>query len=176
MTVAPYPSVAARLAAGASSGMRIVAGVPRSAADRATAWAWLPDDQAHTPRASSSPDNREIRLYAPRNLNAPARCRFSAFSSSVAPVRSSRVRDVSTGVRWATPASLSAAAFTSSNPITPPVYHLAPAAEDTGNSTNLDGFSVKLTGTSGALAGAASPCRPHGRPSTTSTPRRSPTG
>ena len=42
-------------------------------------------------------------LYAPRNLKAPTRWRFSAFRNTVAPVASSSAREVSTGVRCATP-------------------------------------------------------------------------
>src|SRR3569833_4113161 len=53
-------------------------------------------------------------LYAPRNLNAPLRWKHSAFRKTSSP----SVRDVSTGVRWATPASRCAAAWTSSSSIT----------------------------------------------------------
>jgi hypothetical protein len=41
---APYSSVARRLAAGAFSGMTMVAATPSNRLARATAWAWLPDE------------------------------------------------------------------------------------------------------------------------------------
>ena len=46
--------MAARLDGGASCGMRITACRPCSAADSATAWAWLPDDAVATPRSGAS--------------------------------------------------------------------------------------------------------------------------
>src|SRR3954470_3103185 len=94
--------------------MRIVACRPCSAADSATAWAWLPDDAVATPRSGAS---AVTALYAPRNLNAPTRWRFSALRNTCPPQRSSSVRAVSTGVRCATPRRRSAAARTSSMPI-----------------------------------------------------------
>jgi len=42
-------------------------------------------------------------------LKAPARCRFSHLKKIVAPVRASADREVTTGVRWATPLSRAAA-------------------------------------------------------------------
>ena len=60
--------------------MRIVAGRSCSAADSATACAWLPDEAVTTPRTRPS---WAIALYAPRNLNAPIRCRFSGLSRTV---------------------------------------------------------------------------------------------
>jgi hypothetical protein len=106
------------LDAGASSGIRIVAGTPCSAAESASAWAWLPDEAVTTPRARSSGVIDATALYAPRNLNAPIRWRFSGFRRTVAPVRWSSVRDVTTGVRWATPSMRAAARRTSSRSIT----------------------------------------------------------
>ena len=43
-TRAPYPSVAARLTAGAVRGMTTVTGTPSSRPAKATAWAWLPEE------------------------------------------------------------------------------------------------------------------------------------
>ena len=69
-------------------------------------------------RARRAPSRRP-RCNAPRNLNAPTRCRFSAFSRTrAAPVASSSERPVMTGVRCATPSSRPAAAWTSSSVIT----------------------------------------------------------
>src|SRR3954470_22339204 len=111
---APSERTTSIFAAGASSGTRIVAVVPSSFADSATAMAWLPDDTATTPRARSSVGIDETLLYAPRSLNAPPRCRHSALSSTVAPSRSSSASLRSTGVRTATPSSTLAARSTSS--------------------------------------------------------------
>ena len=47
-------AVAAALKGGASSGMRIVAGTSCSAAARASACAWLPEEAASTPRSRSA--------------------------------------------------------------------------------------------------------------------------
>src|SRR5437764_15293064 len=93
--------------------MTIVAREPRSPAAIATACAWLPEEYARTPRRSASSSSDEILLYAPRNLKAPPRWKHSAFTWTCAPVRASRVREVTTGVRWATPASRCAARSTS---------------------------------------------------------------
>ena len=87
--------------------------MPSRDAASATAWAWFPEENAATPRARYVVSSDEILLYAPRNLNAPPRCRFSAFMYTRAPARESSVRDVTTGVRWATPSSRRAAASTS---------------------------------------------------------------
>src|SRR5687767_7524703 len=54
-----------------------------------------------------------MALKAPRNLKAPPRWRFSALKNSSPPTRASAVREVRTGVRWATPASRAAASRTS---------------------------------------------------------------
>ena len=59
----------------------------------------------------------EILLYAPRNLKAPPRWKHSALTWTRAPTRSSSVRDVTTGVRCAIPASRFAAASTSASSI-----------------------------------------------------------
>jgi hypothetical protein len=54
--------VAATFVGGASAGIRITARVPVSAAASATAWAWLPDEYAATPRARSVSVNRLTAL------------------------------------------------------------------------------------------------------------------
>ena len=84
----------------------------------ATAWAWFPLEYAATPRPNSAVDSRDIRLKAPRSLNDPPRWKHSAFRNTLAPTRSSSVRDLNTGVRWTTPSSLRPASTTSSSWIT----------------------------------------------------------
>src|SRR5690606_40863738 len=64
---------------------------------------WLPDDCVTTPREASSSDNELTALHAPRNLNAPTRCRFSHLKNSVHPAKASSERDAMTGVRRAWP-------------------------------------------------------------------------
>jgi hypothetical protein len=91
----------------------MVAGIPRMAADRATAWAWLPEEKATTPARRWSGSNRESALNAPRNLNAPIRWRFSHLKNTEAPTSASTRREVSTGVRCAWPRIRSAARSTS---------------------------------------------------------------
>src|SRR5262245_52138961 len=88
-------------------------GMSSSCPASAIACAWLPDENVTTPRRASSGVSRESALNAPRNLKAPARCRFSHLKKTCAPARSSTRRDVATGVRWATPALCSAALSTS---------------------------------------------------------------
>jgi hypothetical protein len=90
--------------------MRIVALAPCSRAASASAWAWLPEETEQTPSGRCA----ATALQAPRNLKAPARWRFSAFSTSDAPARASSVRERSSGVRCATPSMRAAAAWTSS--------------------------------------------------------------
>ncbi|SST07683.1 Uncharacterised protein [Klebsiella pneumoniae] len=92
----------------------MVAGIPSKRAERAMAWAWLPEENATTPAARCSAENRDSALKAPRNLNAPMRCRFSHLKKTSAPSSSSRVREDITGVRLACPAIRAAAAITSS--------------------------------------------------------------
>ena len=93
---------------------------PRAAARRARAPARGCPRRRSRRRARARPGASDATaLYAPRNLNAPTRCRFSAFSSTrAAPVASSSERPVMTGVRCATPSSRRAAAWTSSSVIT----------------------------------------------------------
>src|SRR3954471_3193603 len=56
-----------------------------------------------------------MRLTAPRILNAPVRCGFSAFSSTSRPVRRDSVSDGYTGVTRAIPAMRSRAAAMSAS-------------------------------------------------------------
>ena len=65
--------------------MKTVAVIPASRAAHATAWPWLPALAATTPARRSSGVSEWIVLTAPRILNAPVRCRFSAFSCTVRP-------------------------------------------------------------------------------------------
>ena len=98
---APYPATAAFFTAGALLGMTMWAATPRSWAARARAWAWLPEEWATTPRAASRSPRANTALQAPRNLNAPTRCRFSHLRNTWAPTCRSRLAQVHTGVRWA---------------------------------------------------------------------------
>src|SRR5690606_9507757 len=66
-----------------------------------------------TPAAFCSGLSWLMALYAPRNLKAPTRWKFSHFRKIWQPARASSVRDVCMGVRWAMPRSRSAAAATS---------------------------------------------------------------
>ena len=103
------------LVGGASFGMRIVACGPCSAAASATACAWLPDERRDA--AARSRASAATALYAPRNLNAPTRWRFSALRWTRAPRARRACARSDTGVRCATPRRRSAAARTSSMPI-----------------------------------------------------------
>jgi hypothetical protein len=79
--------------------MTIVVRMPSSVPASAIAWAWLPDEYASTPRRLSAAESWASALYAPRNLKAPMRCRFSHLKTTSAPVRAFTVREVMTGVR-----------------------------------------------------------------------------
>ncbi len=92
--------------------------MPRIWAAQATAAPWLPDDTATTPRDRWSGGISDIRLNAPRNLKAPARCCDSSLPNTVAPVRASRRSECSTGVTTASPAMTAEAARMSSMSIT----------------------------------------------------------
>src|SRR6266540_3702451 len=83
--------------------MKIVARTPASRAAQATAWPWLPALAATTPAARSSSASVAILLTAPRTLNAPVRCRFSAFSQTSRPASRENVSDPYTGVTRAIP-------------------------------------------------------------------------
>src|SRR5918994_779397 len=80
------------------------AGIPASRAAHATACPWLPALAATTPADRSRSESIAIRLTAPRTLNAPVRCRFSALSQTSRPTMREKVSEVYTGVSRATPA------------------------------------------------------------------------
>jgi hypothetical protein len=82
----PYDRVASTFAIGASSGMKIVAGIPASLAAHATAWPWFPALAATTPACRSVSPSVAIVLNAPRILNDPVRCRFSALRKTWRPL------------------------------------------------------------------------------------------
>src|ERR671939_136473 len=84
--------------------MKTVAAIPASRAAHATAWPWFPALAATTPAARSASDSVEILLTAPRILNEPVRCRFSAFSQTSRPHRRENVSDGYAAVTRATPA------------------------------------------------------------------------
>ena len=85
-------------------------GTPSDCAAQASASAWLPALPATTPRRARSPRAASLAT-APRILNAPVRCRFSAFSTTGPPAAASTVAEVTSGVRRtsARPASRAAA-------------------------------------------------------------------
>ena len=87
-------------ARGVRQRLRVVAGAARhdrtAPARIAAAAAWA--DSARPPAAAAS---RSTLASAPRSLNEPVRCRFSALSSTVPPHSSDRLREVRTGV-WRT--------------------------------------------------------------------------
>ena len=64
--------------------MKTSHGTPRARAASASAWAWLPALPATTPRAHASPSAASL-FSAPRILNEPVRCRYSALSSDASP-------------------------------------------------------------------------------------------
>src|SRR5919199_1652521 len=83
--------------------MKIVARAPCSRAAHATACPWFPALAATTPAARSESESVAILLTAPRILNAPVRCRFSAFSQTGRPATRPSVSELYTGVTRATP-------------------------------------------------------------------------
>src|SRR5579884_4534903 len=93
--------------------MNTVARIPSSRAAKATAWPWLPALAAITPASRSTGESRDSLFTAPRTLNAPVRCRFSAFSHTSRPVRRASVSELYTGVTRARPARRPRAASTS---------------------------------------------------------------
>ena len=97
---APHPST---FDSGASTGMNTSHGTPRALAAWASAQAWLPALPPVTPRAHPSPSAASL-FRAPRILNEPVRCRFSALSATTPSRRWVSVSDGSTGVRLATSA------------------------------------------------------------------------
>ena len=76
----------------------------------ATPCAWLPDDQATTPLAACASSSWLSRLYAPRILNEPVRCRHSGFRYTRPPAISSSRGDQISGVLTAIESRRSAAA------------------------------------------------------------------
>src|SRR5437879_4636175 len=96
--------------------MKIVATAPISRAAHATACPWLPALAATTPAARSASPSCEILLYAPRTLNDPVRCRFSALRKTSRPVIRVRVSERLIGVTRATPSSRRCAARMSGRP------------------------------------------------------------
>src|SRR5262249_31189583 len=68
-------------------GMKIVALIPSSRAAHATAWPWLPALAATTPASRSAGERLEAVLNAPRILNEPVGCRFSALAATSRPTR-----------------------------------------------------------------------------------------
>ena len=96
-TIAPWPRAASTLASGASSGTNTSQVTPRTRAAAARLWAWLPADAATTPAAQPRSPRAASLAAAPRSLNEPVRCRFSALRATTPPARSEIVRDDSTG-------------------------------------------------------------------------------
>ena len=118
-TSPPCDSTARRLTRGAPAGMTTVAGIERRRAARARAAPWLPEEWVQTPPVpdgASEPAIESTALLAPRNLNAPARCRFSHLKATSAPTSRSISRLVTTGVRRTCGAIRRAAASTSAKP------------------------------------------------------------
>ena len=75
--------------------------MPSSRAAQATACPWLPALAAITPASRCAGESSDSLLTAPRILNEPVRCRFSAFSQNTRPARRDNVSDSSSGVRRA---------------------------------------------------------------------------
>src|SRR5665213_3072037 len=91
--------------------MYTVASIPSWRAAHATACPWLPALAAITPAARCASPSVASLLTAPRTLNEPVRCRFSAFSHTVrAPLRRASDSEPYTGVTRAWPARRSRAA------------------------------------------------------------------
>jgi hypothetical protein len=67
---------------GALSGRHIMELTPLFVAARATPWAWLPAEQAMTPRFFSSSESIDILYPEPRSLKEPVFCKFSGFKNS----------------------------------------------------------------------------------------------
>ena len=115
-TSAPSAFAASTLEIGAGSGMNTTQRTPRDRAAYATAWAWFPALPVTTPPPHASPSAASLDS-APRSLNEPVRCRFSALNATVAPARSLSVRELSTGVSFTTPAPACAARRRSNNSV-----------------------------------------------------------
>src|SRR3954464_573752 len=93
----------------------MVAWTPKWVAAYATPWAWLPIEAATTPRARSSGARHAILLAAPRILNEPVTCRFSALRYTVQPAIALKLSECSNGVGRTTSWMRSAACRTSSS-------------------------------------------------------------
>src|SRR2546423_1387954 len=78
--------------------MKMVAAMPAWCAAQATAWPWFPALAVTTPAARSTAESVAIVLTAPRILNAPVRCRFSAFRKTGRPQRRAGVSGEDRGV------------------------------------------------------------------------------
>ena len=73
--------------------MKIVAVIPALRAAQATACPWLPALAVTTPAARSVSVSDAIVLTAPRILNDPVRCRFSALRYTGSPQSRASVSD-----------------------------------------------------------------------------------
>src|SRR5262245_51164053 len=93
--------------------MKIVARAPSSRAAHATAWPWLPALAAITPASRSAGERLATVLTAPRILNEPVRCRFSAFRTTSRPTWREIVSEPYTGVSRASAPIRARAASTS---------------------------------------------------------------
>src|SRR5919109_622264 len=78
--------------------MKTVAATPASRAASATACPWFPALAVTTPAARSASERVASLLTAPRILNDPVRCRFSALRKRRRPLRRPSVSDEMTGV------------------------------------------------------------------------------
>ena len=92
---------------------RRTAGLARRPGDRLAVVAGARGDDPRAPLVVGP--RVAIVLYAPRILNEPVRCRFSAFSQTSRPARRENVSEEYTGVSRATPASRSRAASISAS-------------------------------------------------------------
>jgi hypothetical protein len=96
--VAPSARTASTLICCVVRGMTIVARAPRCLAASATPCAWLPAEEAITPRVREAGLRRAILLYAPRHLNEKIGCMSSRFSHTRLPKRSESTGAYSSGV------------------------------------------------------------------------------
>ena len=88
----PYPSTACFFTAGAVRGITMVAGIPRSRAASASAWAWFPLLCVTTPRSAVAASSFRTAFVAPRYLKLPVFWKFSHLKNSRRPLRRSRGR------------------------------------------------------------------------------------
>src|SRR6516162_357206 len=102
--------------------------MPRSAAARATAAPWLPEECVATPRRASVSGRANTALLAPRALNAPPFWKFSHLKESRVPVSPSSVLLLRTGVRFTLPAMRSRACSMSSQVRPPDIPGTVPDA------------------------------------------------